>query len=111
MVQSFEEAQTKLREYRRKSGRIQYYLDRQAALDAYGGKCTECGCKDRSELMVMREFGAHWGMNMAGRPIKSGAAKFKWLRVNGYPGGFVIMCRACKPRHRVGAPPRSEAES
>lgn len=111
MPLSHEEAKRRQREARRKSNYTTYHTDRDAALDAYGGKCKDCGTLDRTTLMVLREFGAHWGKYLANKPIKSGAAKFRWLRQNGYPEGFILLCRDCKPQHHFGSPSHASANS
>lgn len=104
MVRTYDEAKQALREYRAYEARIKYFLRRQGALDAYGGQCRDCGSTDRPNLFVVREFGTQWGVALTGRPIKSGAAKYKWLKQNNYPEGFILLCRTCRGNHVFGTP-------
>lgn len=57
-------------------------------LDAYGGKCSRCGETDRDVLVVDHING---GGNEHRREIGEGNL-YRWLRRNGFPSGFTILC-------------------
>jgi hypothetical protein len=87
----------KFKEYNRKSG---LKLKREV-MDAYGGACVCCG---ETELVFLtidhvnddgaehrREIAAEKGTNWA----QAGRNTYRWLRDNGFPEGFQVLCANC----------------
>jgi hypothetical protein len=67
------------------------------ALEAYGGpKCSCAGCD-----VAVQEFLALDHVNGGGNDhrrfdTKGGGSKlYQWLKTNGYPGGFRVLCHNC----------------
>lgn len=70
-------------------------------IDAYGGKCACCGetilvfltidhiegngAEHRRKMAA--ETGSNWG--------QAGAPTYRWLRKNGFPKGFQVLCANC----------------
>ena len=75
---------------------------RQAAYAAYGGfKCACCG--ETEELFLTIDHMDNDG-NKHRKEIGSGAQRlYAWLRNNGYPDGFQVLCMNCNMgKHRNG---------
>lgn len=71
-------------------------IDRVAALEAYGNACSCCGEK-RYEFLAIDHIDGSGGAHrraLFGRNA-GGAAFYRWLRVNGYPAGFRVLCHNC----------------
>lgn len=69
--------------------------DRQSAFNAYGGfKCACCGETEPMFLTIdhINNDGAAHRKIVGG---KGGSSFFQWLRRNGYPQGFQVLCRNC----------------
>lgn len=64
---------------------------RQAVLDVYGHECAECGEDDEDLLQIDHVAG---GGNEHRREIGQGNL-YLWLRQNGFPQGFQILCASC----------------
>jgi hypothetical protein len=90
----------KYSEYNRKSS---LKLKRQV-MDAYGGECACCG---ETELVFLtidhiddngaehrREMAAERG-NGTTEYSQAGARTYRWLRDNGFPQGFQVLCANC----------------
>lgn len=87
----------KFSEYNRKSLRK---LKREV-MDAYGGICVCCGETELAFLTIdhaddngaehRREMAAESGFEYS----QAGARTYRWLRKNGYPEGFRVMCANC----------------
>jgi hypothetical protein len=62
-----------------------------AAIDAYGGFCACCGETERTFLQIdhVNDDGAEH------RRMIKGARLAPWLRKNGYPEGFRVLCANC----------------
>ena len=70
-------------------------------MDAYGGACSCCGETELAFLTIdhvngdgaehrrqlAAEVGSSWG--------QAGAPTYRWLRKNGFPEGFQVMCANC----------------
>lgn len=67
--------------------------NREAVLQHYGGKCTECG-ELRPECLAIDHI--EGGGNTHRKKIgKYGSGFFKWLIDNKFPEGFQILCHNC----------------
>lgn len=80
---------------RRKTSLAYYYRLQHAAIEAYGGyRCAWCGITEPLVLCIDH-------VNNDGREHRrqigaTGGHKFyKWLRDNGYPEGFQVLCMNC----------------
>lgn len=69
---------------------------RQAVLTAYGPECAKCGEDDESLLQVDHKNG---GGNEHRREIGQ-SNLYLWLRQNGFPKGFQILCASCNWKKR-----------
>ena len=66
---------------------------RQEVLDAYGGKCAECGEADRNVLQVDHiDGGGHQHLKEISNSLS------KWLLRNGFPEGYQLLCGNCHIR-------------
>lgn len=78
---------------RRKNALNYYYRLQDAALLAYGGyRCSWCGIDDPIVLTIdhVDNDGAEHR-----KTVRSGAPFYKWLRDQGYPVGYVVLCMNC----------------
>ena len=64
---------------------------RKAALDAYGGRCNCCG-EARFEFLAIDHIG---GGGLAHRKQINRATLSLWLKQQGYPDGFRVLCHNC----------------
>lgn len=75
-----------------------------AALEAYGGKCDECGETepDLLEIDHIHGFGNEHRERLFGYGHASpgGWNFYLWLKKNRWPEGFRVRCRTCHPRER-----------
>lgn len=72
---------------------------RMAALEAYGGaKCSCCG-ESHVEFLALDHING--GGNQMRKVHKTGKEFYKWLRNNGYPEGFRVLCHNCN--HSLGS--------
>lgn len=82
-------------EQNRKRQLFHYYALRDAAYEAYGGKrCVCCGETTEQFLSIdhVHNDGAkHRREEMNG----SSTAIYRWLKKNGYPPGFQVLCMNC----------------
>jgi hypothetical protein len=78
-----------------------YYRVRHEAIMAYGGyRCACCGADEALFLTI-----DHVDNDGARHRRKVGASKelFRWLKSNGYPKGFQVLCSNCNSgRYRNG---------
>lgn len=78
----------------RTQGRPRYLAMKEAVFNAYGGAvCVCCGETERMFLAIDH-------VNGGGRKHKKSIGKgiegiYKWLKDNGYPAGFQILCHNC----------------
>lgn len=63
---------------------------RLAALDAYGGECSCCS-ENRYEFLTID----HVNNDGASHRKEFGEAIGSWLKKNGYPAGFQVLCMNC----------------
>lgn len=66
---------------------------REAAINAYGGKCECCG-EDRYEFLALDHINGG-GIQHRRELGWSGNSIAKWLMKNDYPKGFRILCHNC----------------
>lgn len=87
-----------LREYRannghvvRKQQRAWNAANKKMVVAAYGGRCRCCGEEEIQFLTVDHISGYD---KTSGQP-RAGSRLYRWLRLNGFPGGFQILCWNC----------------
>ena len=85
--------------YRRRGRRYAQRL-RIAALTAYGGQCACCGEAEEVYLVIDHVAG---GGAQHRRSI--GSSIFAWLKRQGYPPGFQVLCHNCNHAKRLGGCP------
>jgi hypothetical protein len=80
------------------AGLARYHQDREAAIEAYGGYvCRCCGETWKPFLTIDHIDG---GGNQHRKKV--GAANvYRWLRLNGYPPGFQVLCMNCQFGKRI----------
>ena len=77
---------------------------RHQVLEAYGGKCACCGVTEEMFLVIdhVEDNG-----NVHRKEIGSNSSDstYRWLRQNGYPEGFQVLCHNCNhAKSRGGCP-------
>ncbi len=66
---------------------------RLAAFDAYGGPSCSC-CKEKQlQFLIIDHIDG--GGTKHRKSMKSGSAIYTWLKKNGYPSGFRVLCHNC----------------
>jgi hypothetical protein len=65
---------------------------RDACLEAYGGKCACCG-ESRPEFLAIDHINGGGGKHR--KEIGYGTAYFSWLKKQGYPSGYRVLCHNC----------------
>jgi len=82
-----------------KKDKIRRDENREAVLQHYGGKCTECGESESAYLAIDHIEG---GGNTHRKKIgKYGSGFFKWLVDNDFPEGFQILCHNCNMKKHL----------
>lgn len=86
----------KYNEYNKKSN---LKLKRET-MDSYGGKCACCGETELTFLTIdhINNDGNEHRRQMAGESgnySQAGSRTYRWLRENGYPEGFQVLCANC----------------
>lgn len=88
---------------RRKNALAHYYRLQDAAIMAYGGyTCRWCGIDEPLVLSLdhIDNDGAEHRKKLG---FKGGARLYNWLKQNGYPQGFQVLCMNCNQgKHRNG---------
>ena len=81
----------------RKLYRIEYNRRlRLAALVFYGGEVPRCGCCGESEVKFLGIDHIEGGGNEHRKEMTQGGLHiYLWLRRNGYPEGFQVLCHNC----------------
>lgn len=75
--------------------------NKEASIKAYGGACACCGENHMAFLVIdhVDNNGARHREEMGylshGRWIGSGTTMHTWLKANGYPPGFQVLCANC----------------
>lgn len=103
----------KRRETERLRAQRQRWADKVAAMTRYGdGKCACCG-ESHIQLLTIDHIGENgaehrreiFGPNYKGR-APAGARTYRWLRLNGYPDGYQVLCFNCNyGKHEYGECP------
>ncbi len=68
-----------------------YYRLYDGVVEAYGGRCVCCGVDDKAVLHIDHVKGGGVKQYRAMGPEKF----YRWLRDNGYPTGYRILCANC----------------
>lgn len=79
-------------------------LVKQQAMDAYGGCCMCCGIKELVFLAIDHIDG---GGNQHRKRLRINNM-YLWLRKEGYPEGFQVLCHNCNFAKRLGKCPHKE---
>ncbi len=90
-------------EKRRTNALAHYYRLQHDAVMAYGGFECAC-CSEREPMFLSLDHVNNDGREHREQIGSTGGARFyKWLRDNGYPPGFQVLCMNCNHgRHRNG---------
>lgn len=78
---------------------------RRDVFTAYGGKCECCGIDEEMFLTIdhIDGNGNQHRKEVLGSHLMAGTHFYRWLRQNGYPEGFRVLCFNCNMgRHRNG---------
>lgn len=67
---------------------------RLAALEAYGRVCACCG-ESRIEFLAVDHIGGAGNEHRRNVKARSGQNLYNWLKSNGYPPGFRVLCHNC----------------
>lgn len=96
----------------KESDRRHRQKNKEASIKAYGGACACCGESHMAFLVIdhVNNDGARhreqMGYLSGGRWIGSGTTMHKWLKANGYPDGFQVLCANCNTaKQSLGACP------
>ena len=70
---------------------------RSEVLQAYGGRCACCGEAEEKFLTIDHKDnnGASHRKEIFGRSKGTGTMMYRWLRDNGYPDAFQVLCWNC----------------
>ena len=79
----------KLKEAREQGQRL-----RRATIEAYGGKCVCCG-EAQYEFLAIDHVNGGGNQHKKQLRTNSSASYYRWLRNNGYPADFRILCHNC----------------
>jgi hypothetical protein len=91
--------------------RRRWWLDRMAALQAYGGTPPRCVCCNETEVtfLVIDHIGGGGGEQ---RRLIGKNRVNAWLRLNDYPPGYRVLCHNCNfAEHNGGCPHKHGKES
>jgi hypothetical protein len=86
-------------EQRKAAGKKERDSLRLQVLVAYGGRCACCG-ESRAALLAIDHVG---GLPPEGRSHAGPYLFYRWLRRNGFPPGFQVLCFNCN--HAKGPGP------
>ena len=67
---------------------------RREVLNAYGGECTCCG-ESQYEFLVIDHINNDGNARRKVNSAERGASILYWLRHEGYPEGFQVLCHNC----------------
>lgn len=79
------------------AGKQRNRAKRQACLDHYGGHCACCGEK-RVEFLAIDHVnggGSKHRLELFGKRNAGGPAFYSWLKKNGFPTGYRVLCHNC----------------
>jgi hypothetical protein len=95
------------------SGKKHRRLLRQEAIEAYGGRCVCCG-ETWSEFLVIDHVGGNGNGHrrlIGGTNLNAGEKTYRWLRQNGWPKGFQVLCSNCNMAKERGGCPSTHQEA
>lgn len=97
------------------AARANHFVVKLAVLDAYGGPvCKCCGEEDANILQVDHVDGGgriHRQKLGDGCERKGSAKVYRWLRDNGFPTGYQVLCPNCNlEKHRVAGSPMTRTK-
>ncbi len=94
--------------YGKKLQRIRREATRKEVLSHYGGKCACCGYADLGKKVIHND-GYSQGFlqidHIAGgghKDIRQGNQIYGWLKRQGYPSGYRVLCAGCNASMDVG---------
>lgn len=88
-------------EKRKKNALSHYYRLQEAAIHAYGGyKCVWCGI-DEPSVMCLDHIKNDGSSHRKELGFLGGAPLYRWVRDNGYPPIFQVLCFNCNHAKRM----------
>ena len=91
------------KEQRNAADRILRRRVRTEILDHYGNRCICCG-EDREVFLAIDHVNGG-GYADKGKHRRSGTGLYVWIKKNGYPDSFQILCHNCNWAKEVGICP------
>lgn len=76
------------------AAKARYRALKLAAYNAYGGPVCACCSEARLEFLSIDHIGGR-GDVASNAPHRKGDGLYRWLRQNGYPVGFRVLCMNC----------------
>jgi len=91
-------------EYHRQKQQDARWALKMDALLAYGGPtCVGEGCdQDDPEVLVIDHTDGGGRKHRSAENIEGGVAFYQWLKNNGYPPGFRVLCANCNWKAHLG---------
>lgn len=92
----------------RAKGKASYAADRAAALRVYGN--TACACCNETEVafLCIDHINNDGATHRRKLNLYGGTRTYQWLRLNGYPPGFQVLCFNCNfAKYSLGACPHA----
>jgi hypothetical protein len=76
------------------SDRRYHWNLRVSAIEAYGGKCEHCGITNVQYLTIdhIDDNGGEHRKELFGSSRQGGHTFYSWLKKNGYPPGYRVLC-------------------
>jgi hypothetical protein len=95
------------REYVRAKGKLSYRRLRDIVFAAYGG--AKCACCGEAEIAFLQIDHVNGDGAEHRRVLKSSSKIYRWLKVNGFPPGFQVLCANCNhAKGRYGVCPHQQ---
>jgi len=69
-------------------------LMKRSVIKHYGGKCACCG-EDILKFLAIDHIEGNGNKHRREINLKSGSSFYTWLKRNGFPEGFQILCHNC----------------
>lgn len=97
--------------YRKSTMRAYRAMVRKETLAAYGGPVCACCGEDEEVFLCIDHINGGGGKQLKAINKKTGAAGFySWLRQNGYPPGYQVLCFNCNmAKHIRGTCPHQRS--
>ena len=96
---------------RRESDREQNQRERLEVLEYYGGYPPRCACCGVTEVVFLCVDHINGGGNKHREEIGRGCSIHRWLRKNGFPLGYQVLCHNCNiAKTRLGYCPHHYRE-